>query len=120
MEKRLPLNKCLANALLLAFALLINANSRGQGKSNVSSHSHSNNLVRDIELPLDSLQKDSLLLLPRPYPDFMPLWFVPAGRQTFSLGAAERLQLTIDPGTTGSGASSAPYGIEVESIWLKK
>ena len=79
---------------------------------------------RDIEIPIDSLQKDSLLLLPRPYPDFMPLWFSPPGQQAFSLTDAERLQVTVDPGTTGAGApatrAGAPYGIEVESVWLKK
>jgi hypothetical protein len=78
---------------------------------------------RDIEIPIGSLQKDSLLLLPRPYPDFMPLWFTPAGQSTFSLSDAERLQITVDPGTTGTGTPSGtttPYGIEVESVWLKK
>ena len=82
---------------------------------------------RDIEIPIDRLQKDSLLLLPRPYPDFMPLWFYPAGEHIFSLPDAERLQVTVGAvtagaagagvGTTGTGAA---YGIEVESIWLKK
>jgi hypothetical protein len=84
---------------------------------------------RDIEIPIGSLQLDSLLLLPRPYPDFMPLWFTPVGQSTFSLNDAERLQVIVDPGTTGAGApsttgapsgSTAPYGIEVESVWLKK
>lgn len=80
---------------------------------------------RDIQIPLESLQKDSMLLLPRPYPDFMPLWFHATGQQAFSLYDAERLQMTIDPVTidpaaapTGPGAGT--YGIEVESIWLKK
>jgi hypothetical protein len=81
---------------------------------------------RDIELPLGSLQKDSMLLLPRPYPDFMPLWFHATGQQGFSLFDAERLQVTIDPGaaattgTPGTTAGAPAYGIEVESIWLKK
>jgi hypothetical protein len=72
---------------------------------------------RDIEIPVNSLQKDSLLLLPRPYPDFLPLWFNPSGQQAFSLDGAERLQVTIDPGAMGPGAA---YGMEVESVWLKK
>jgi hypothetical protein len=93
---------------------------------------------RDMEIPLGSLQKDSMLLLPRPYPDFLPLWFHTAGQQVFSLFDAERLQVTIDPGSSGAAAAAgtatpaagpgaaaaAPgagtYGIEVESIWLKK
>jgi hypothetical protein len=59
----------------------------------------------------------------------MPLWFTPVGQSTFSLNDAERLQVIVDPGTTGAGApsttgapsgSTAPYGIEVESVWLKK
>lgn len=74
---------------------------------------------QDIEIPVSSLQRDSALLLPRPYPGFMPLWFNPSGQASFSLADAEKLQIII-----GSGVSPADfaksYAMEVESVWIKK
>lgn len=64
---------------------------------------------RDVEVPVGDLHQDSMLLLPRPYPGFLPLWFAPSGRHDLSLTDIERLQMTV----TGEG-------MEVESIWLKK
>ena len=64
---------------------------------------------RDVEIPIESLRQDSMLILPRPYPGFLPLWFSPSGQHGFSLADAERLQITV---------TSA--GFEVESIWLKR
>ena len=66
---------------------------------------------QDVELPVESLRQDSLLLLPRPYPGFLPLWFSPSGQHQFSPADAERLQMTM---TVREG------GMEVESIWMKK
>lgn len=75
--------------------------------------------LQDVELPLSSLQQDSMLLLPRPYPGFMPLWFSPAGRHSFSLADVERLQVVLyaDPHPS---EFSKPYSMEIESIWIKK
>jgi hypothetical protein len=63
----------------------------------------------DVEIPIESLRQDSMLILPRPYPGFLPLWFSPSGQHGFSLPDAERLQMTV----TGAG-------FEVESIWFKR
>lgn len=72
--------------------------------------------MQDVEIPLSRLQQDSMLLLPRPYPGFMPLWFSPVGQHSFSLGDVERLQVVI---SSDNGASK-PYSMEIESIWIKK
>lgn len=69
----------------------------------------------DVEIPLDRLQRDSMLLLPRPYPGFQPLRFLSGGTKPFALQEAERLQFTFEG--TGSAVSQR---VEVESVYLKK
>jgi hypothetical protein len=73
----------------------------------------------EIEIPLSTLLKDSMLLLPRPYPGFMRLWFEAAGNRPFSLQDVERIQVTIGAGMSAE-ALNMPNGLELESIWLKK
>lgn len=74
---------------------------------------------QDIKIPVGSLQKDSMLLLPRPYPGFMPLWFVAAGSASFSLTDIEKIQITIGSELLPADFNK-PYSMEVEAIWLKK
>lgn len=75
------------------------------------------NAFRDIEIPLTSLQGDSLLLLPRPYPGFLPLRFRSATETAFDSRQAEKLELSFGQMIPNSQVAT---GIEVESIWLKK
>lgn len=74
---------------------------------------------QEIEVPLDNLEQDSALLLPRPYPGFLPVWFKGSGTSLFNLPDVETIQITI-----GSELSEPelikPYSLEVESIWLEK
>jgi hypothetical protein len=72
------------------------------------------NAWRDIEIPLGSLKKTSYLLLPRPYPGFLPLRFTSARTLPLNIAEAERVEITF-----GEGASS-PVSIEVEAIRLEK
>jgi hypothetical protein len=67
-----------------------------------------------FELPFSSLQKSSFLLLPRPYPGFLPLRFTSTGTAPFNIADAERLEITFGEGAT------TPLSIEVESIQLQK
>ena len=54
------------------------------------------NNFQDIEVPLNKLSPDSVLLLPRPYPGFLPLWFKGAGiPAAFKLADIEKIQVTI-------------------------
>lgn len=73
----------------------------------------------DIEIPVSSLQKDSMLLLPRPYPGFMPLWFMASGNSAFSLAGIEKLQITIGSDVLPADFKK-PYSMEIEAVWLKK
>jgi hypothetical protein len=75
--------------------------------------------LQEVEIPLSRLQQDSLLLLPRPYPGFMPLWFSPAGRYSFSLAEVEKLQVILYA-DAGAAEIIKPYSMEIESVWIKK
>ncbi len=73
----------------------------------------------DIEVPLKSLSPDAALLLPRPYPGFLPLTFTGAPTTNLDLLSAERLEITIGSDMRADQLSK-PQGLEVEGIWLKK
>jgi hypothetical protein len=76
--------------------------------------------MQDIEVPLASLVADSALLLPRPYPGFMPLKFKGAGTVSgFNLADFEKIEITIGSELTPSEFNK-PYSMEIESVWLKK
>jgi len=77
------------------------------------------NAFRDIEVPLNNLEPDSVLLLPRPYPGFLPLWFKGSGTSSFSLQDAEKIQVTIGTDIPESEFKKS-YSFEVERIWLVK
>ncbi|GAB3539420.1 hypothetical protein GCM10027443_35980 [Pontibacter brevis] len=77
------------------------------------------NTLREIEVPLSSLQASSFMLLPRPYPGFHPFWFKPGKVEPFNLGQAEKFEITIGDGLSPA-EKSKPYSFEVESVWLKK
>jgi hypothetical protein len=75
--------------------------------------------LKEIVVPITSLRPDSCLLLPRPYPGFMPLWFKASGNSVFSVADAEKLEFTIGSDLPASSLKQA-YGYEVEKVWLKK
>lgn len=70
---------------------------------------------QEFEIPITSLVKDSMLLLPRPYPGCLPLYFTSASTKPFAIADAEKLELSFS-----SSSTAKPVSIEVESIWLKK
>lgn len=75
------------------------------------------NSFQDIEVPLNNLVQDSMLLLPRPYPGFLPVWFKASGSSSFNFSAIEKIQVTI---VGELHELSKPKSLEVESIWLEK
>lgn len=77
------------------------------------------NQFQDIRVSLNSFTPDSLLLLPRPYPGFLPLWFKAAGTHLFNLSEIERVQITIGS-ELNETEFKKPYTVEVWSIWLEK
>ena len=77
-----------------------------------------NNLFQNIKIPLNTLRQDSSLLLPRPYPGFLPLWFKANTPGNFYVGDIEKVEITF--GQDISENDNKPYSIELESIWLNK
>ncbi len=67
----------------------------------------------EIRIPLTSLQADSSLLLPRPYPGFLPLWFKSNATGHFRIQDAEKLQVIC----YGEGKAA---DLEIVSMWLEK
>ncbi len=72
---------------------------------------------KEIEIPLNSLQKDAFLLLPRPYPGFLPLRFKTAQNKLLNIRDIEKLEISFDENIQ---SIPVPVSIEVESVWLKK
>lgn len=77
------------------------------------------NQFQDIEISLSSLKSDASLLLPRPYPGFMPLWFTANSLESFKLSDAEKVEFTVGS-TLQQKEFNQPYSFQIESIILKK
>ncbi len=77
------------------------------------------NEFKTIEIPLSALKPDSSLLLPRPYPGFMPLWFKASAFNGFKLTEADKLEITVGQMLEANRYGQA-FGVEVESVWLEK
>jgi hypothetical protein len=73
---------------------------------------------QDIEIPLSRLKKDSSLLLPRPYPGFLPLWFQPTAAAHFLVKNIDKLEVTFGPHIAVE--NDKPFVVEIESVWLKR
>lgn len=69
----------------------------------------------EIEIPLNLLQQDSMLLLPRPYPGFQPLWFRAASRKPFDSKDIEKLQVRF----SREGQPDGDVTLEIASVWLQ-
>ena len=69
---------------------------------------------KTIEVPLSSLQKDSMLLLPRPYPGFQKLWFTSLSNKVFNIEEIEKIELRF------TAESLSPVSVEVQWVRLRK
>jgi len=88
--------------------------------SSVSSMVTLTNDFKDIEVPIKSFASDSALLMPRPYPHFLPLKFkVNKSGDKINLSDVEKVEVTIGEGIPASDLKK-PYNLEVEGIWLQK
>jgi hypothetical protein len=67
----------------------------------------------EIRIPLTRMQPDSFLLLPRPYPGFLPLWFKSNTIGQLNIAETEKFQVIC----YGEGK---PVDIDIAAIWLEK
>ena len=72
----------------------------------------------DYELGFEDLKPVKMVNLPRPYPRFLPYYFVSGQEESFDPSASEVLQLSIGPGLEGSELQQ-PHGISIESIRIE-
>jgi len=78
------------------------------------------NRFQDIEVPFITLRPDSAMLMPRPYPGFLPLWFKAISPATiFMLTEVEKIELMAGFDVPSTEFNKA-YSFEVESLWLEK
>ncbi|ANE52081.1 cellulase family glycosylhydrolase [Flavisolibacter tropicus] len=73
--------------------------------------------LKEISIPVNSLKQDAMLLLPRPYPGFLPLWFTSKAEGALNLSELERIEICFGHENNEQGG---PSSIEVSSIWLQK
>ena len=72
--------------------------------------------LKEISIPVASMKLDSMLLLPRPYPGFHPLYFKSSSNAPLDLKDIEKIEISF--------GKNAPFGtpltLEVESIFLRR
>lgn len=73
---------------------------------------------KDYSISLADLQHVKTVLLPRPYPTFLPYYFQETSAPSFQLGDMESIQISIGPGINEKDVLE-PHGIALESIRLQ-
>ncbi len=71
--------------------------------------------VQDLRIPLSAFQPDALLLVPRPYPSFLPLQYESGNRAPLKLAEAEVLQVIWE----ATAVSGSPASVDIESVSLQ-
>jgi hypothetical protein len=87
--------------------------------SSVSAMATLTDNFQDIQIPLSSFVADAALLLPRPYPDFLPLSFRGRNTGAIDLSEVEKVEITI-ASDLPAAELKRPYTLDVESIMLQK
>jgi hypothetical protein len=79
------------------------------------------NIWEKIEIPLSAFKTTAALLLPNPYPRFLPLQrFSNGAAQNLQISGAEFLQVLCERPAVQLEAEQTAAEFEIESIYLKK
>jgi hypothetical protein len=73
----------------------------------------------EVVIPLSEFRPDSFLLLPRPYPHFLPLWFKSSSTAPMNLADVERLEISFGQ-HTGPVPVDRSLSVEIASVWLQQ
>ena len=76
-----------------------------------------NDTYADYSISIDKFKFDSMMLLPRPFPPFEPIWFRSSEMTVLQFQNIEAVQVLIEP---DSGDTAETEGFEVASIWLEQ
>ncbi|WP_445664941.1 membrane or secreted protein [Fodinibius sp. AD559] len=71
------------------------------------------------KLPFSAFKSDSMMLLPRPYPTFLPLWFKADLDGTLDPSKIEEIQFVFVP-ADGSSVVEENSNFAVESVWIEQ
>jgi hypothetical protein len=74
------------------------------------------NEYSNYSVPVDRFVSGSMMLLPRPFPPFQPLWFASAETTPIRLQDIEAVQVLVEPNADDTAETT---GFEVASIWLE-
>ena len=77
-----------------------------------------NDSTREYRIPLEEFREVDRVILPRPYPTFLPYYFEHNAEDAFDLTRMEALQISIGPGLY-SQQLDGKQGLAVESVWLE-
>ena len=70
--------------------------------------------LQDVRIPLSAFGPDALLLVPRPYPSFLPLQFQSSAKPALKITDAEVVQVVWE----AAAATGNPLSVDIESISL--
>jgi hypothetical protein len=90
----------------------------GKDAATYAAYVELNDQYKSIEIPLTDFKPDSSLLLPRPYPGFLSLWFKASSFNGLSIPEIDKLEITSG-NNLNTDQYDKPYGIEVESVILE-
>lgn len=74
--------------------------------------------LAEYRIPLEELQPVPMVLLPRPYPTFLPYFFDGAGTGQTTLANVERIQISVGPGLSEEAAQQSQH-FKIVSIRLE-
>ncbi|MBG8554917.1 cellulase family glycosylhydrolase [Hymenobacter guriensis] len=73
--------------------------------------------LQDVRVPLTAFRPGPQMLLPRPYPSFLPLTFQTSGAAALPVAHLEVLQVLLEP--AAAPASSDRPSVDIESVYLR-
>ncbi|MGZ8545191.1 MAG: hypothetical protein ACXWV0_07830, partial [Flavisolibacter sp.] len=104
--------------------LVVKARSTGNAKAKVSlitktadafaSHIELGEEWKEYVIPLNDLIRSDYILLPRPYPGFLPLMFSSSSTAPLEINKAEKLEISF------AADDASAVGVEISSVILRK
>ena len=90
-----------------------------QDGTSYSTMIESSNEFNTSKIPFSAFQQDAMMLLPRPYPIFLPLWFEADVERALDPSKIEEIQFLFVPADGGSVVKENT-SFSVESVWIEQ
>jgi hypothetical protein len=105
-------NSIMAQPLKIQIALITKAGSTYGGIIELGTS------TGDYEIDLNKLKEVRMVTLPRPYPTFLPYYFIPGDTIPFNIEDAETIQISVGPGLSET-ALQQKQEFQIESIRIE-